>query len=62
NEVEKGESLFLDWSCSNGAANSQSGHQVEDPTLFNIDLGEPSDQKSVGEKTKDNLDNSEMYY
>ena len=62
NEVEKGESLFLDWSCSNGAATGQAGHRVEDPTTFNIDLGEPSDQKGVGDMEKDNLDNSEMYY
>ena len=61
-EVDKGQSLFLDWSCSNGCDKSHSGHQVEDPTAYNIDLGEPSDQKGVNEKVKENLDNSEMYY
>ena len=62
NEVERGETLFLDWSCSNDSAVIQTRKKVEDPTMYNIDLGEPSDQKGVNDKVKDSLDNSEMYY
>ncbi len=60
-EVERGEAMFFDWSCSNGGVKGTSGHHVEDPTAYNIDLGEPDDEAKKS-KTKENVDIDQMYY
>ncbi len=61
-EVERGEAMFFDWSCSNGSSKVTSGHHVEDPTTYNIDLGEPESDSKTGEKTKESIDNNQIYY
>lgn len=61
-EVERGEALFFDWSCSNGGIKATSGHHVEDPTMFNIDLGEPEEKNKQESKIKESVDNNQIYY
>lgn len=59
-EVERGEAMFFDWSCSSNSHKDTAGHSVEDPTQYNIDLGEPKEGKP--KKTEETTDNSQMYY
>ena len=61
-EVERGEAMFFDWSCSNGNSKVTAGHHVDDPTMFNIDLGEPDDKTKEKSKEKESVDNNQMYF
>ena len=59
-EVERGEAMFFDWSCSNGSCKGTAGHSQDDPTKYNIDLGEP--KKDAPQKTEESTDNTQMYF
>lgn len=61
-EIERGEAMFFDWSCSNGGAKATAGHHVDDPTSFNIDLGESEDSNGEKSKAKENVDVNQMYF